>query len=899
MKRIYWKASCWTLMLLALATLSLLSSQSTSAQGTSDANQPPAYRQYGAWTASEIGSGGYGQDVIPTSDPNVWYTYMDVGGVWRSDDAGDSWRRITVNLGDVYPATRVRGLVVDPADPNHLVIATGTYFAGERSGVYVTRDANATEPTWTNTVELWWHEGAARSNGYVLVQAAPDSDVLYAASDGDGFYVSEDFGETWTASGLDEIYQASDITVDPANPNRIWVSALDYDSFDFVGGSGEITVEGGLYFTTNRGAFWTKLHDYDETNADANGIPANNTPTEMIVLSDGRLLGIFNNVVVKISSDNGQTWQLFSTGIQLAEMPIDVQFDQSGATFAALTEGPNFVLVGAGDGRIYRLNDGETMWTEVNPAYLAEWNASNTTEGDWWGNPSSSPRFETFGIGLSSINIDPANPGHWFITDRFSIWETTDAGVNWVRSTEGIETTIVNHITQDPAQPNRVYASLSDIGLFISEDGGATFDLSAGDVRMVENGFAGAATFTISSPTDPQTLYAIGGGEFFNSSTQIYVSADDGQSWSAVAMTGLPGGRTINALGVQAAGSGDALYATVSGPVTGGDGSGGVYRSTDGGQGWALFGSGLDATTPNPSSFFAETHYGRPQELAVSSNGDVVAISIIQGELYYLDGNQWVFNDVYASGFEGRLISVWSDPNQAGQFYAVLEGVDGNSGGLWRSSDGGRSWIAEPLPSTAAPVDGWLALDAANPGRLALATANGLIYRANASAGWSQVDRSLPVRFFDYATFSGERLLAGTNGGGVFYTDVPAPVEAENLGTLTGRVFVDANENGALDAGESAVTGASVQLAVAGAGGAPGAVYAAVTTGADGVYRFENVPFGNYVAVLAALPTGFSAAGDTQAGVALSTATATGPDFAVVETEVVSRGIYLPLISNQ
>ena len=50
------------------------------------------------WKVLPIYGGGYVQNVvIAPSNPDVWYCYVDVGGPYRSDDRGMSWRPLHQN----------------------------------------------------------------------------------------------------------------------------------------------------------------------------------------------------------------------------------------------------------------------------------------------------------------------------------------------------------------------------------------------------------------------------------------------------------------------------------------------------------------------------------------------------------------------------------------------------------------------------------------------------------------------------------------------------------------------------------------------------------------------------------------------------------------------------------
>ena len=70
------------------------------------------------WSVLTVYGGGYVQNVVMApSDTNVWYAYVDVGGPYRSDDAGKHWRALHggFSIDDrERNADHVRSLSVDP-----------------------------------------------------------------------------------------------------------------------------------------------------------------------------------------------------------------------------------------------------------------------------------------------------------------------------------------------------------------------------------------------------------------------------------------------------------------------------------------------------------------------------------------------------------------------------------------------------------------------------------------------------------------------------------------------------------------------------------------------------------------------------------------------------------------
>src|ERR1051325_10753112 len=110
------------------------------------------------------------------SQPYTFYFAQVNGGVFKTDDAGRTWRPIFDN----QSSASVGSIAIAPSDPNTLYVGSG--------------------------------EGLAR----------PDLSV------GDGVYKSTDAGETWKRLGLNDAQQIPAIAVDPTNPFRLFVAALGH-----------------------------------------------------------------------------------------------------------------------------------------------------------------------------------------------------------------------------------------------------------------------------------------------------------------------------------------------------------------------------------------------------------------------------------------------------------------------------------------------------------------------------------------------------------------------------------------------------------------------------------------------------------------------------------------------
>lgn len=168
-------------------------------------------------------------------------------GVYRSDDAGRTWRHAGLRA-----VGQIGAVEIHPADPNHvLVAAIGNPFRPTPDrGVYRTRNGGA---TWEKVLFV------SDSTGAVDLEFAPDDpNTIYAAmwraerkpwtiisgAREGGIYKSTDGGSTWAklGGGLPTgLFGKADLAVSPADPDRLYVMV-------------EAEPGAGLYRSDDRGA---------------------------------------------------------------------------------------------------------------------------------------------------------------------------------------------------------------------------------------------------------------------------------------------------------------------------------------------------------------------------------------------------------------------------------------------------------------------------------------------------------------------------------------------------------------------------------------------------------------------------------------------------------------------
>jgi len=218
-----------------------------------------------------------------------------------------------------------------------------------------------------------------------------------------------------------------------------------------------------------------------------------------------------------------------------------------------------------------------------------------------------------------------------------------------------------------------------------------------------------------------------------------------------------------------------------------------------------------------------------------------------------------------------------------GETYGSLSGfayVDANNNGAKEAGETPIAGVTVTLTGT--DVNG------ASVNRTAVTQADGSYVFNQLLTGVYTITETQPAQYAN-----GKDAL-GTSGGALG-TDVTSNIglgggidaTGYNFGelpaSLTGRVFVDANKNGALDAGESGLGGVTLQLL-----DASNTVLATTTTAADGGYSFGGLAAGSYT-VLETQPNGYGASTPDSLTVALPATGASNVNFGATTGSLAGR----------
>ncbi|MFN8668071.1 MAG: glycosyl hydrolase [Gemmatimonadaceae bacterium] len=242
------------------------------------------------------------------SMPLTYFAGYTGGGVWRTDNAGLSWRNISDGF---FTTSTVGAIAVAPSDPNVIYVGSGEHaIRGQSStygdGVYKSTDQGK---TWVNV-------GLAATKQISRVAVHPNNpDIVYVAAQGDrwkgtaerGVYRSTDGGKNWTLvlKGENGTSGAAGMSMDPNNPRIIYVAMWDHQRTPWMvrsGGAGS-----GIWKTTDGGDTWTRLTEGLPKlmgNLDVAVSPANSERVYAIVEAEKG--GLYR------SDDAGKTWRLLS-----------------------------------------------------------------------------------------------------------------------------------------------------------------------------------------------------------------------------------------------------------------------------------------------------------------------------------------------------------------------------------------------------------------------------------------------------------------------------------------------------------------------------------------------------------------------------------------------------------
>ena len=250
--------------------------------------------------------------------------------------------------------------VINHRDIYYMGTTGGGLWKTENSGI-----------SWNNISDGFFKTGSV---GAVAV-AESDANIVYVGMGehavrgvmthhGDGVYKSTDAGKTWKKMGLDATQHISRITIDPKNPNIVFVAAQ--------GALYSKSTERGIYKSIDGGVTWKKVLYVDDKTGCAELSMDMQNPSILYavmwehgrlpwqVISGGPGSGLYK------STDGGNNWEKMNNGLpkEMGKMSIAVSRANSEKVYALIES--DFSKDAGG---LYVSDDAGASWSQINKSH--------------------------------------------------------------------------------------------------------------------------------------------------------------------------------------------------------------------------------------------------------------------------------------------------------------------------------------------------------------------------------------------------------------------------------------------------------------------------------------------------------------------------------------------------
>ncbi|MEC8862133.1 MAG: hypothetical protein VXX31_04220 [Planctomycetota bacterium] len=252
-------------------------------------------------------SGRIADIAIDAKQPNTWYVAAGSGNLWKTINAGTTWKPIF----ERYGSYSIGCIALDPSDRDTLWVGTGENVGGRHvgygDGIYVSHDGGQT----------FVNKGLKNSEHLSKIIIHPeDSQTLFVASQGPlwssggerGLYKSTDGGATWRAVLTRGPWTGvTDVVMDPKNPNILF--AATHQRHRTVYGLINGGPESGIHKSVDGGETWVELKS---------GLPGADKGKMSIAISPQK-----SNVVyaaIELAGPTGGVWRSENGGQSWSKM---------------------------------------------------------------------------------------------------------------------------------------------------------------------------------------------------------------------------------------------------------------------------------------------------------------------------------------------------------------------------------------------------------------------------------------------------------------------------------------------------------------------------------------------------------------------------------------------------
>jgi photosystem II stability/assembly factor-like uncharacterized protein len=426
--------------------------------------------------AQGLGRIGFG---ISPSNPNRIYTLVDaapeVGGLYRSDDAGESWQRVNHEERIWGRGSDFAWVRVSPENPDIIYICN--------TSTYRSTDAGA------NFTAI---KGAPGGDDYHTVWINPENPKIILLAADQGATVTVNGGETWSSWYNQPTAQFYHVITDNQFPYWVYGGQQESGSAGIASRSdwGEITFRDWHPVGTEEYGYVAPdpLHPnliYGGKATRFDMITGQTQDVSPVILRTGKYrfnrtaplifspaaphtLYLGSNVLFK-TTDAGHSWQIISPDLTREDPGVPPNIGDMIASDPAqgkhrgviysLAPSPldaNLIWAGTDDGLLWLTRDGGQNWREVSPPGLTAWSKIAQLDASHF-DPNS------VYAAVNRFRLDDLHP---------YIYRTHDGGQTWERITNGLpDDASVNVVREDPVRQGLLFAG-TEHAIYVSFNDG-------------------------------------------------------------------------------------------------------------------------------------------------------------------------------------------------------------------------------------------------------------------------------------------------------------------------------------------------------------------------------------------------------------------------------------------
>jgi photosystem II stability/assembly factor-like uncharacterized protein len=427
-------------------------------------------------TTTEDGLGRIGFTIAPSNSKRMYAT-VDAeknGGIYRSDDAGESWYLLTTDGRLWGRGSDFAEVKVDPKNADIVYSANVVMWKSTDGG-----------KNWTGI------KGAPGGDDYHRIWINPNDTKIMALGIDQGGIVTVNGGETWSSWYNQPTAQFYHVSTDNSFPYNVLGGQQESGSVGIASRSndGNITfrewhpvgVEEYGYVAADpldpNIIYGGKITKFDKRTGQVQNIAPEPVRTGKVrfirtapVLFspiDPKTLYFAGNVVFKTTT-GGQSWETISPDLtrETYDIPPSVgvfsndnmkTMPRRGVVYslAPSYQNVNTLWAGTDDGLIHITNDGGKTWKNITPKAITSWSKISQIDASHFDN-------QTAYVAVNRIRCDDQAP---------YIYKTNDGGATWKKIVTGLPNEPINTVREDAVKKGLLFAG-SENAVYVSFDAG-------------------------------------------------------------------------------------------------------------------------------------------------------------------------------------------------------------------------------------------------------------------------------------------------------------------------------------------------------------------------------------------------------------------------------------------